>query len=106
MNRIGPQTLSAPTLGITMSGPPEATAAGVAETARLRTVAGRAPYALFGPLHYEANYAYPLLVWLHGPGDSEGQLKRIMPQISLRNYVAVAPRGTADWPAGAYHWRQ
>lgn len=52
-----------------------------------------APCALFAPLHYEANYAYPLLVWLHGPDDSEGQLKRLMPHLSMRNYVGVAPRG-------------
>ncbi len=50
--------------------------------------------ALFAPQHYERKYAYPLLVWLHGPGrGGEGQLVRIMPMISLRNYVAVAPRG-------------
>lgn len=48
---------------------------------------------LFGPKHYEANYAYPLIVWLHSPGGDERQLVRIMPAISLRNYVAVAPRG-------------
>ncbi len=61
---------------------------------------------MFGPLHYEANYAYPLIVWLHGPGDSEQQLKRIMPMISLRNYVAVAARGTAESSGGGFHWRQ
>ena len=55
-----------------------------------------ATHALFAPLHYEPNYAYPLLVWLHGSGDSERQLRRIMPLVSLRNYVAVAPRGTQD----------
>jgi len=48
---------------------------------------------LFGPKHYEPNYAYPLVVWLHEPGCDERQLVRIMPSISLRNYVAVAPRG-------------
>jgi len=52
----------------------------------------------FAPLHYESNYGYPLLVWLHGGGDSEHQLRRIMPHISLRNYVAVAPRGTLEVP--------
>jgi phospholipase/carboxylesterase len=52
----------------------------------------------FAPLHYEPNYAYPLLVWLHGGGDSEHQLRRIMPHISLRNYVAVALRGTLEVP--------
>jgi len=49
--------------------------------------------AMFSPLHYERNYAYPLLIWLHGNGDDERQLMRIMPVVSMRNYVAVAPRG-------------
>ena len=48
--------------------------------------------AFFSPLHYEPNYAYPLLIWLHGPGGDETQLKRIMPLVSTRNYVAAAPR--------------
>jgi len=51
------------------------------------------PHMLFSPMHYEPNYAYPLLVWLHGTGGNERQLMRIMPTISMRNYVAVAPRG-------------
>ena len=55
--------------------------------------ASQTPRALFAPLHYERNYAYPLLVWLHGPGADERQLMRIMPVVSMRNYVAVAPRG-------------
>jgi phospholipase/carboxylesterase len=60
-------------------------------------------HVLFAPLHYEANYGYPLLVWLHGGGDSEKQLRRIMPHISLRNYVAVAPRGTLSVPHVSGH---
>jgi len=52
--------------------------------------------ALFVPLHYEPNYAYPLFVWLHGPRDSHQQLKRIMPLVSMRNYVGVAPRGPIE----------
>ena len=47
----------------------------------------------FGPMHYEPGYAYPLIVWLHGPGDDERQLMRMMPIVSMRNYVAVAPQG-------------
>ena len=47
----------------------------------------------FGPMHYEPGYAYPLIVWLHGPGDDERQLMRMMPMVSMRNYVAVAPQG-------------
>lgn len=60
--------------------------------------------SLFAPMHYEQNYAYPLLVWLHGPHDDERQLQRIMPLVSMRNYVAVAPRGTQELPPKGYHW--
>jgi len=48
------------------------------------------------PLHYERGYRYPLLIWLHGDGGDEQQLQFVMPHISLRNYVAAAPRGTAS----------
>ncbi len=66
------------------------------------------PHALFGPLHYEAGYAYPLIVWLHGAGDDERQLQRIMPLISMRNYVAVGPRGSRidEGVSHAYCWQQ
>lgn len=50
-------------------------------------------YALFAPMHYERNYAYPLVIWLHGPGEDERQLQRVMPLVSMRNYVSVGPRG-------------
>ena len=65
------------------------------------------PPAVVVPMHYESNYDYPLLVWLHGPGDDERQLQRIMPLVSLRNYVAVGPRATANIKGrkGA-DWRQ
>ena len=46
-------------------------------------------HCLFTPLHYERNYAYPLIVWLHGPGDDERQVTRVMPLVSMRNYVGV-----------------
>jgi phospholipase/carboxylesterase len=65
--------------------------------------------ALFVPLHYEPNYAYPLFVWLHGPRDSQQQLKRLMPLLSLRNFVGVAPRGliehrTASGEPNSWSW--
>lgn len=63
------------------------------EQAVYSTEESRSPSAVFAPLHYEPNYAYPLLVWLHGPHDNESQLRRIMPTVSMRNYVAVSPRG-------------
>ncbi|HZL87372.1 MAG TPA: PHB depolymerase family esterase [Pirellulaceae bacterium] len=64
-------------------------------------------HALLAPLHYEPNYAYPLVVWLHGAGGDERQLARVMPHISIRNYVAVGVRGTSR-VAGrcGYGWPQ
>jgi phospholipase/carboxylesterase len=62
-------------------------------------------YHLLGPELYEKNYAYPLVIWLHGPGGNERQLLPIMREISLRNYVAVAPRGTSSEANGeGYDW--
>jgi len=54
------------------------------------------PHCLFAPLHYERGYAYPLIVWLHGPGSNEQELQQVMPHISMRNHIAVAPRGVQD----------
>ena len=51
------------------------------------------PHVLFSPMHYEPGYAYPLFVWLHGSGANEQQIMRLMPLLSIRNYVAVAPQG-------------
>lgn len=94
MNRIRPESaLIDPMLSVS--------GLELAESTSSSAVAGRGPFSLFAPLHYEPNYAYPLLVWLHGPGESEQQLRRVMPSISLRNYVAVAPRGTVVAPAAA-----
>jgi phospholipase/carboxylesterase len=69
------------------------------------------PHALFAPLHYAPGYSYPLIIWLHGSGSDERQLQRIMPVVSMQNYVAVAPRGiplaTADQSASvSYGWQQ
>jgi phospholipase/carboxylesterase len=78
---------------------------------KYRSSSDQYPHAQFAPLHYEPNYAYPLLVWLHGGGDSEKQLRRIMPLVSMRNYVAVAPRATLEVPHRAgvgcgFQWKQ
>ncbi|MDR0871782.1 MAG: dienelactone hydrolase family protein [Planctomycetaceae bacterium] len=51
------------------------------------------PHILFSPVHYEPEYAYPLLVWLHNRGNDERQIMKIMPVVSMRNYVAAAPQG-------------
>jgi phospholipase/carboxylesterase len=66
------------------------------------------PVATFAPMHYEAKYAYPLLIWLHGTASNEHELRQVMPLVSMRNYVAVAPRGTWADPRHRcrYGWRQ
>ena len=70
------------------------------------------PHRFFLPLHYEKNYAYPLLVWLHGPGGTEAEIGQVMPHVSLRNYVGVSPRGVVKdiqaSPVGrdAFTWDQ
>ena len=66
-----------------------------------------AEHTLFVPLHYEPNYAYPLLVWLHDESEDGAELPRVMAALSLRNYVAVGPQAMApsssawpqEWPA-------
>lgn len=64
--------------------------------------------ALFVPVHYERNYAYPLLVWLHDDDGNERQLRQIMPHVSMRNFLAVAVRATAPSrrQRHGYAWRQ
>jgi len=62
-------------------------------------------HCLLAPLHYERNYAYPLIVWLHGAGSSERELHDVMPEVSLRNYVSVGVRGLACETSG-YDWPQ
>ena len=60
--------------------------------------------AVFAPLHYESNYDYPLVVWLHSEEASSQQLRRVMPQVSTRNYVGVAPsvgEGSGVWSQDA-----
>ena len=54
---------------------------------------GESRCSFFTPLHYEPGYGYPVVIWLHGPGADERQLQRVMPLLSMRNYVGVAPRG-------------
>jgi phospholipase/carboxylesterase len=79
------------------------------ESALFSVPAHDTTYALFAPLHYESGYGYPLIVWLHGRGCDERQLLRVMPQISMRNYVAIAPRGlaaAADGGCQGFGWRQ
>ncbi len=66
------------------------------------------PFATFQPIHYERGYAYPLVVWLHGDAGTERELRHVMPRVSTRNYVAIAPRGCSpdDKHTGRFNWQQ
>ncbi len=55
----------------------------------------------FAPIHYEPNYAYPLIVWLHGDEATQYQIQQLISDISLRNFVAVGPSGVQ---VGAEAW--
>jgi phospholipase/carboxylesterase len=76
----------------------------------MEMAAGDTVHSLFAPLHYEPGYAYPLLVWLHGLHGDERHILRIMPLVSMQNYVAVAPRGleaaAAEEGRSGFGWRQ
>jgi phospholipase/carboxylesterase len=50
------------------------------------------------PEHFEPRYDYPLIVWLHSDDSSEWELDVVMEAISLRNYLAIAPRGHRTSP--------
>lgn len=52
----------------------------------------RGEFSIFSPIHYEKNYSYPLIIWLHGDDADCSQMPACMPQISVRNYVAIAPQ--------------
>lgn len=60
-------------------------------------------FSFFLPQHYEPNYAYPLLVWLHGRQGNERQIHRVLPLVSMRNYAAVGVRGNLKGGSG-YDW--
>ena len=51
------------------------------------------PHAIHLPEHYEAGYAYPLVVWFHGDGFDETEVSTVMPNISERNFIGLALRG-------------
>jgi phospholipase/carboxylesterase len=64
------------------------------DAGRVRKPADTGPsFSHFAPQHYEANYAYPLVIWLHSAGGDERQLADVMPLISKRNYVGLGVRG-------------
>jgi len=54
------------------------------------------PHAIALPEIYEPGYAYPMIVWFHQAGSNEEEIFDVLPQISDRNYVALALRGNVD----------
>lgn len=60
----------------------------------------------FAPLHYEPNYSYPLLVWLHDDGGNSRELLKVMPLISMRNYVGASIAGEPLVSGRGRAWRQ
>ncbi|QDV20717.1 hypothetical protein Pan153_53950 [Gimesia panareensis] len=63
--------------------------------------------SLFRPEHYEAGYAYPLVIWLHPDCGSEHDLHTVMPEISIRNYLGLSFRAPAidpEAPDNGYRW--
>jgi phospholipase/carboxylesterase len=106
MNRlaIAAEVASIPTTLVGSLGFP-----GVAKATRRRAArVVSEPCATFAPIHYEPGYAYPLIVWLHSSASSERELRHVMPLVSMRNYVAIAPRGTSSSAQhrNKYSWRQ
>ncbi len=57
-------------------------------------------------MHYESNYSYPLIVWLHSCHSDQRQLLKIMPEISTRNYIGVSFCGPDALANGGYGWIQ
>lgn len=63
--------------------------------------------SLFRPEHYQAGYAYPLVIWLHPDCGSELDLHTVMPEISTRNYLGLSFRAPAidpQAPENGYRW--
>ena len=102
MNRIKIDPLA-------VSAPPEQdqhTAAVAFDQIEKLAVSSGGECTVFAPLHYEPNYKYPLIVWLHGGGDDKSQLQRVMPEISLRNFVGIAPDGNCGNEITGFEWHQ
>jgi len=77
------------------------------DAARVRKAPpGGEAVSCFAPEGYEANYAYPLLVWLHHAGGDQRQLARVMPLVSTRNYVGLGVRGPVAAERSGYLWPQ
>jgi phospholipase/carboxylesterase len=92
MNRIKLSPLATTQLEATKSDDPNQSIFSPAEQASAFRRTSEGEFSLFVPMHYESSYAYPLIVWLHSDDADCNQLQKLMPQISVRNHVAIAPQ--------------
>lgn len=110
MNRLDLWTDSSDLVSETKSSGPAAAghSSPAPSTASSPSAAGH--YHLFTPLHYEPNYAYPLVIWLPDAGGTAREISRVMPLISMRNYAGVGVNGIrpvqAFQPQRGYQWGQ
>ena len=63
-------------------------------------------FSLFVPMHYEKNYSYPLVVWMHSDGESSSEVHRVLPQASMRNFVGVAPQSPVGNFEAGFYWER
>lgn len=67
--------------------------------------AAHVPWSIYVPDSYVPNYAYPLVVWLHGAGGNEDDVQDVMPHVSDRNLFALGLRGNRKWKvASGQRW--
>ncbi len=92
MNRIKLSPLATTQLDETSVDDPSQSVFSPAEMASAFRRTSEGEFSLFVPMHYEETYAYPLIVWLHSDDADCSQLQNLMPQISIRNHVAIAPQ--------------
>ena len=63
-------------------------------------------FSLFVPMHYEKNYSYPLIVWLHSNEQKASQIQKVMLDMSMRNYVGIAPQSAIGNSQTGFFWDQ
>ncbi len=97
--RLQMQLPQSPSLAVETTLPETTAARGIVQQQSL----ANSQFSFFLPQHYEPNYQYPLLVWLHGRQGNERQLHRVLPLVSMRNYAAVGVRGNIK-AANGWDW--
>ncbi len=66
----------------------------VSEVETLETSPSGRPLAVRLPEPYEPNYAYPLVVWLHGRGGSHADVAAVAERVGEQNFVFLGVDGT------------